>query len=432
MTHFGVICPPITGHVNPLAALGRALIRRGHRVTLLHVPDMQSKASEEGLHFAALGSGDYPSGALPESVRTLSGLHGLAALRYSVDCACGISNLILRDGPSVLGREQIDALLVDQNEPAGGTLAEHLKIPFLSVCTSLPLNREASIPPPFVGWKFSRSPIARARNRMGYAMTDRLIAPIQAVLNRYRKTWGLSTVSTPDDTFSRLATIAQLPRDFDFPRSALPDNFHYLGPWFDERSSACVPFPFELLDGRPIVYGSLGTLQSVDNKSFRIMAEACVGLNVQLVLSLGKSGESLSMNLPGNPIVMSYVPQAELLARTAVTITHAGMNTTLQSLHFGVPAIAIPLAHDQPAIAARLARTGAGMVIPPGRLTPSRLRAAIEALLPETSEFRSRARDLRRAIERSGGVERAAGIAETLVQNEKREPVNERVPAFDP
>jgi zeaxanthin glucosyltransferase len=88
-------------------------------------------------------------------------------------------------------------------------------------------------------------------------------------------------------------------------------------------------------------------------------------------------------------------------------------------LFFGVPAVAIPLAHDQPAIAARLARTGAGIVIPPSRLTPSHLRTAIQSLLRENNEFRTAARSLQEAGRRSGGVERAADIAQQLVSVEK-------------
>jgi len=32
MTHFGIICPMATGHRNPMTALGRELVRRGHRI----------------------------------------------------------------------------------------------------------------------------------------------------------------------------------------------------------------------------------------------------------------------------------------------------------------------------------------------------------------------------------------------------------------
>jgi MGT family glycosyltransferase len=352
-------------------------------------------------------------------VLKLSNLSGRSALKYSVQCACALSNLILRDGPDTVRRQGIDALLVDQNEPAGGTLAEHLKIPFLSACTSLPLNREPLIPPPFVGWRFINSPLAKARNRIGYAIADHLIEPIQTVLNKYREGWGLKRIGGPDDTFSVIASISQMPREFDFPRERLPGTFHYLGPWFDDKSSWRVPFPFEKLDGRPLVYGSIGTLQSKDSRYFELIAEGCRDLDVQLVLSLGGAGKAPA-DLPGKPLVVSYAPQLELLSRAAVTITHAGMNTTLQSLFFGVPAVAIPLAHDQPAIAARLSRTGAGIVIPPARLTPLLLRNAVQSLLSESSEFRVHSRRVRDAILRSGGAEGAADIAEQLVDIEKQ------------
>jgi MGT family glycosyltransferase len=266
-----------------------------------------------------------------------------------------------------------------------------------------------------VGWEFSGSLLARARNRVGYAIADHLVAPIQAVLNKYRESWNLPRVARPDDTFSRTGTIAQLPREFDFPREQLPRAFHYVGPWFDRDSSAGVTFPYERLDGRPMIYGSIGTLQSANSGYFGVMAEACNGLDVQLVLALGGSGGNDLPDFPGKPIVVNYAPQLELLARAAATITHAGMNTTLQSLCFGVPMVAIPLAHDQPAIAARLTRIRAGIVIPPARLTASKLRAAIQTLLSPGSKQRVNAHCQREAIRKSGGVERAADIAERLI-----------------
>ena len=119
-------------------------------------------------------------------------------------------------------------------------------------------------------------------------------------------------------------------------------------------------------------------------------------------------------DLPGRPLVVNYAPQIELLSRASMTITHAGMNTTQQSLYFGVPAVAIPLAHDQPAIAARLARTGAGIMIPPKKLTVETLRAAITAVLPPDSSFREQARRLGQACRAAGGVERAADIVEQV------------------
>ncbi len=414
MPHFGIFSPPIPGHVNPLCALGRTLVRQGHQVTVFHIEDLRTAIQAEGLNFVALQDPTFPAGTLVESTQKLANLTGIHSLNFAIECECRIATLILEQAPQALQSAGVEALLVDQNEPAGGTVAEYLKLPFVSVCTSLPLNRESCIPPPFAGWSYEDSVFARVRNKLGYTIADHFIRRINNTLNRYRKSWGLTPLNTPDHSFSKAAQIAQMPREFDFPRKHLPDSFHYCGPWFDDFAPK-VNFPFEKLDGRPLIYGSLGTLQQKDSQYFHTIAEACCGWNVQLVLSLGAKEGSPLPNLPGNPLVVSYAPQLELLSRAAATITHSGMNTTLQSLYFGVPLVAIPLTHDQPAIAARLARTGAGIVIPPKRLTPQSLRTALKEVLGTDSTYRENALRMRNVNCQAGGVKRAAEIVESLV-----------------
>jgi len=39
------------------------------------------------------------------------------------------------------------------------------------------------------------------------------------------------------------------------------------------------------------------------------------------------------------PLVVEYAPQLELLAKARLTITHAGLNTVLDSLSNGVPLV---------------------------------------------------------------------------------------------
>lgn len=414
MSHFGIFCPPITGHLDPSAALGRTLISRGHRVTMFQVAELESRVVSGELEFVALGADRFPPGTLAQSIAKLAALRGISSLRYAVECERQMAQLILEFAPDAVRGASIDALLVDQNEPAGATVAEHLKLPFVSICTSLPLNREALIPPPFVDWAWRDSAWARLRNQIGYAISDYFIRPIQEVLNQYRRVWNLAPLRTPDDSFSPTAQLAQMPQAFDFPRTRLPSGFHYLGPWFDHFSSR-IPFPFEKLDGKPLIYASLGTLQSRYSPYFHLIAEACEGLDAQLVLSLGDAGGKDVPTLPGNPLVVNYAPATELLSRAALTITHSGMNTTLQSLCFGVPMIAIPLAHDQPAIAARLSRTGAGIVIPPRQLSSARLRSAVESVLPRNSGYRECAGRLREAIQQADGRDRAADIVESAI-----------------
>ncbi|MEG4987162.1 glycosyltransferase [Microcoleus sp. BR0-C5] len=92
-----------------------------------------------------------------------------------------------------------------------------------------------------------------------------------------------------------------------------------------------------------------------------MLASACAGLDAQFVISLGGGATPESfLQLPGNQIFVGYEPQLELLQKTTLTITHAGMNMTLESLINGVPMVAIPVANDQPGVAARIAYTGVG------------------------------------------------------------------------
>lgn len=45
--------------------------------------------------------------------------------------------------------------------------------------------------------------------------------------------------------------------------------------------------------------------------------------------------------VPSNAIIVKRAPQLELLKQTSVCITHAGLNTVLESLAQGVPQVAI-------------------------------------------------------------------------------------------
>ena len=40
--HFGIVSPPVPGHIHPFGALGRELIARGHRVTFLQMADVEA------------------------------------------------------------------------------------------------------------------------------------------------------------------------------------------------------------------------------------------------------------------------------------------------------------------------------------------------------------------------------------------------------
>lgn len=424
MTHFGILCPPAAGHLNPMTALGHELKRRGHRVTLLGVIDAQPKAVIAGLEFCVLGEAEYSIGSIEQSLSELGELSGLTALKYTINKYKEGATVILRDAPRAIREAGIDALLIDQSTLEGGTVADFLNIPFITVCSALMLNREAKVPPALTPWDYDPTWWGILRNEVSYAILAFLAQPIGEVIAEYRQRWNLPPYSLRNDPFSKLAQLSQEPNEFEFPRNSLPQCFHFTGPYSNPNIRENVNFPFEKLTGQPLIYASLGTVQNRLMWIFRNIAEACSEIDVQLVISLGGSSRSdLLQELPGSPIVVEYAPQLELLQIATLTITHAGINTTLESLSNGVPMVAIPIAQDQLGVAARISWKGVGEVVPLPLLSfpylgVSMLRCAIQRVLTEDS-YRENAYRLQEAIRRAGGVSRAADIVEQVVSTGK-------------
>ncbi|HEY4036236.1 MAG TPA: glycosyltransferase [Ktedonobacteraceae bacterium] len=412
--HIGLICPGLAGHLNPMAALGRELMQRGHRITFFGVPDGEARALREGVPFYPIGMSEYPVGTYQKQTAHLGHLSGMAALHYTLDVFEHLIGVTCRDLPGALKSQQIDALLVDQTDLAAATVAQAYEIPFVTICNALLLNNEPTIPPFFTTWSYGTDPWRQLRNRAGYAFVHRLMHPIIASIEQYRQSWHLPLTRDENAYHSRLAIISQLPREFDFPRRSLPPWFHYTGT-FRTSTPNHVPFPYECLTDQPLVYASMGTLQNRVREVLHCIVDACRGVDVQLVLSLGGGSQvDEYTDLQKHALIVDYAPQLDLLSRAHLTITHAGLNTVLESLRQGVPMVAIPVTNDQPGVAARVAYAGAGIVVPRSKLNTTRLRAAIRRVLA-TDSYRQSAASLQTAIHRTGGVKRAVDVVEQAI-----------------
>jgi zeaxanthin glucosyltransferase len=418
MTHLGLLCPAETGHLNTMLPLGQELQRRGHQVTFFGIVDAQAKVLAAGLEFRSIGAAEFPLGASEELFAKLGKLSGLAALKYTLDWIESSARIFLKDGPDALKDAKVEALLVDQIAPEGGIVAELLDIPFVTICSALPFNQEPTIPPLFTTWIYNPAWWAVLRNQMIYLLVNPFTKPMQKLRSDYRKSWQLPPETSSD---SQLAILTQQPAEFEYPRTTLPAYFHFTGPYHNQTSRKPVDFPWDKLNGKPLIYASMGTLQNQLTDVFQAIAAACVDLDAQLVISLGGASVEGLPALPGEPIVVSYAPQLALLERAAVAITHAGMNTALECLTYGVPMVAIPVTNDQPGVAARIAWIGAGEIVPLAKLTAARLESVLKLVLTNES-YRHNAVRLQQSIAQAGGVKRAADIIELAIST--RQPVN--------
>jgi zeaxanthin glucosyltransferase len=248
----------------------------------------------------------------------------------------------------------------------------------------------------------------------------RMRGPVRHRLDSFRRQVGLGPIRQIQQVFPELAHITQLPRCLDFPRSGLPDTFHYTGPFVDEAARLSVEFPWDQLDGRPVIYASLGTTLKGEAAIFHLIAHACDGLGMQLVISLGgRRDPETFQDMPGKPLVVRDAPQLELLKIAEIVITHAGPNTVFETLMQGKPMIALPKTFDQPAIAARLAWLGAALVPRPGRLSVQEIRSALSTVLSEPS-YRNAAKAIQARIRDAHGLERAADLIEQALETPSR------------
>ncbi|MEO1353075.1 MAG: glycosyltransferase [Cyanobacteria bacterium J06635_15] len=419
MTHIGILCPTLSGHLNPMIALGCGLKQRGHRVTLVGLLDGKPKVLAAELEFLAIGERAFPVGWTTQSINQLGQLSGMAAFQYSIKLMKQATATLLQEAPATLRSADVDILLIDQALVGGSTIAQVLDLPFISVCCALMFNQDPNVPPFFADWRHYPTWWARLRNRAGNLLLSVIARQSIQQIDEYRQRWNLPPLSQQNEPYSNLAQLCQQPAEFEFPRLSLPACFHFTGPYSNPASREPVPFPFEKLTGQPLIYASLGTLQNRLFGLFQTIAEACQDLDAQLVIALGASSTPNSLpSLPGAPIVVGYAPQLELLKKATLTITHAGLNTTLESLSNGVPMVAIPITNDQPGVAARIAWTGTGEFISPKRLSTPKLQHAIKQVLTETS-YQKNAVRLRNAIRAAGGVNRAADIVEQVIQTGK-------------
>jgi zeaxanthin glucosyltransferase len=415
MTHFGIFCPGTTSHLNLMCNLGEELIQRGHRVTLFGVADIAEKVQKSGLRFFEIGATDFPLGKMAESLQKLGELDGLPALKFSIAFFQTETTMILKEAPIAVQASGVEALIIDQISAAAGTVADRLQLPFVTICNALLLNREPSVPPYATNWQYQNSFGARLRNRIGNALLDYLTNPLWQLIVQQRQQWQLLPHTSREMSSSQLAQIFQVPESFDFPRQNKPTCLHYVGPIKAANTSIPGDFPWERLNGKPLIYASLGTLQNRNWQIFESIATACLDLDAQLVIALGDPNQDVHQkSLAGHPIVVAYAPQQQLINRAALVITHAGLNTALEALSAGVPMVAIPITNDQPGVAARVARVGAGLVVPVKKVTVAKLRSAIEQVLTDKS-YRENAQKMQLDIQNSGGVKQAADIIEQAI-----------------
>ncbi|AEG91854.1 glycosyltransferase [Ramlibacter tataouinensis] len=417
MRHFAVLAPPFLSHVRALEALCGELLARGHRVSWLHQGEARALLQDPRIRFRALGRQTHPPGSLQRVIERAARPGGPLGLARVIADVAAATDMLCSEAPAALRDLGVDAVIADEMEAAGGLVAEAMGLPFVSVACALPVNREARLPLPVMPWGWARDLAGERLNEGSARVYDWLMRPHARVIARHARGFGLRPRETLAECLSPLAQISQTTASFDFPREAAPPQLHHVGPLrAPTRRPQRLSFPPQRQPKAdvPFVFASLGTLQGGRFGLFRRIAQACRDEGVQLLLAhcdrLGMR-QAQALERSGATWVTGFAPQQAALERADVVVTHAGLNTVMDALAAGTPMLALPVAFDQPGVAARVVHAGAGCKLLPLLASRSALRESLRQLLDDPG-YAARARALGADVRAAGGVTRAADIVE--------------------
>jgi zeaxanthin glucosyltransferase len=412
----GFVSMPLAGHLNPMTALARKLQSRGHQIVFIGIPDAGPYVRAAGLPFVPYCEEEFPAGSSAKALAPASKLHGLEATRWTIQGAGrALFQAASEHLPRKLAETGVEALVLDTIHMYLEVVPMSLGIPYAHVWAILNIDFSGATLPSVLPALHDNTPEVRQQNLESLKKSDNaFFGLVQELAAAYAERVGLKIDwSDPTATFSKLAVVSQTPREFDLPGIPWPSQFHYAGPFFDDAGREPITFPWQKLDDRPLVYASLGTLVNGLGSVYKTILLAAGKLpEIQVVLAKGNNIELAELGpIPSNIIVVDKAPQIELLKRAALCITHAGLNTALESLALGVPMVAIPIGYDQFGVAARIAYHAVGEFLEVGNLSVDGLHTLVQRVL-NTRSYREKAQCFKNIIAQRRGLDVAAQTIE--------------------
>jgi rhamnosyltransferase subunit B len=348
------------GDVYPFIGLGRALLQRGHGVTLCSMPVFQSAIEQQGLDFVSVCDEQTYQQAMADP-KLWDPKTSFPRLWEA------IAQMLEPVYRYVTSRRHEDILVVGSLWALGARVAqERHGIAYLSVQVSPSTLLSAHLPPvhPSFNVPASMPLIMRQLLWRGieYLSLDRVCAP---AIDRLRHQVGLK--GTVQRVFSKWlhspdGVLCLFPSWFAEPQADWPQPLTMSGfPLFDGVGDIALDAELTtfLQTGTAPVVFTQGSTTHVDPRFYAIAQRALTQLGLRGVFLTGNR-EPLE-GLPATILQRPFVPMGSLLPQCAALVHPAGIGAMSLALACGIPQIAVPVAHDQFDNAARLVRLGAGL-----------------------------------------------------------------------
>ena len=224
---------------------------------------------------------------------------------------------------------------------------------------------------------------------------------------------------TPEQFWYHVAdrNLVFVPRAFQFAGDTFDHRFTFVGPCLEGEGGGGWTPP----DDRPVVLVSLGTSFNDHPEFFRDCAQAFADSRFHVVMTVGERIDARDLEpLPSNVEAHSWLSHPAVLEHAQVCVTHGGMGTVMQSLHWGTPIVAIPHhAFECKPMARRVEELGLGRHLDAQPLDAQSVRDAVEQVAGDAGTL-ARVKAMQGEIRGAGGAARAAD--EVLAQVNRRTP----------
>ncbi|MFI5380773.1 MAG: glycosyltransferase, partial [Tepidisphaerales bacterium] len=302
---------------------------------------------------------------------------------------------------------------------------DKLRIPYATVnlAPTIFLSTEA---PPHLPFHLAQLPkwLLRGFFRLFDVASDHVIA---RPVNEFRRAHGLPPVRRilRDYWHSPQLPLCLFPDWFASPDSRIPSDWPASARLtgfvlYDESDVFPLPPELEafLNAGPPPIVFTPGSAMTRGHDFFAQSLAAVRSLNARAIF-LTRCADQLPQGIPSPapanpapadaPIVhFPFIPLSKLLPRCAVLVSHGGIGTIAQGLATACPQLVMPMTHDQPDNAQRVANLGAGLVLPRSRYSAARLIPLLRELL-DNPIYKHNVRVLAQRID--AGTARSAACA---------------------
>ena len=395
------------GTVPPELSVARALIERGHLVTVLGDPTLEPEATAAGADFRPWREAPHLKSRRPEDdyLRDFEcdGPPELIALMCR-ELICGPASAYAAETTAAIGELRPDAVVSSAFLLGPMIAAEAAGLPVVAQFANIYPLPAPGLPPFGPGFAPARNDEERTMHAAIGQEVGALWGAHLEPLNAARAEFGLPPLSGVWEQLDRADRVLVLSSsEFDFP-AQLPDNVRYVGPRLDDPAWATdwtAPAGDE-----PLVLASLSTFNQDQADVLRRIVDALGALPVRGVVTTGHAVDPADLPSPANVQVVHAAPHNAILPHAAAVITHGGHGTLIKALAADVPVLVLPMGRDQLDNAARVSERGVGLRLEPDA-TSEEIAAAVRALLdePEFRQATSRlGARLREEVEQDGAV----------------------------